>query len=94
MIGEVKEEIMTELERGLDLLVEQRRRRREIMKMIQRMTPIFPRNQCSQNERYFQYAWGHLIVLLLQEEMQEEETLLQKEKLTSGRLKLDRTFSE
>ena len=45
LIEEVKEEIMTELERGIDLLVEQRKKRRETMKMIQMMTPIFPKNQ-------------------------------------------------
>ena len=85
---------MIELERDLDLLVVQRIKRRGTMKRIQMMTPIFPRSQGNLNERYFPYVLDHFIVTLLQEEMQEEETLLQKEKLTSERLKLVHTFSE
>ena len=94
LIGGMIEKTATKQERSLDLLVEQRRTRKEIMKLIQKMTPIFPRDQGNQNERYFQYALGYLTVMLLQEEMQEEETLLQKERPISERLKPAHIFNE
>ena len=94
LIEEMKEKATIEQDRGLNLLVDQKKTRKEIMNMIQKTTLISPRDQDSQNVRYFQFVLDHLIVTLLQVEMQEVGTLLRKVKLTSMNLKLVHTFSE
>ena len=89
----MKDETRTEQEKDLDLLVRQRRTVKEIMKMIPKMIPIFPKGQGNLSARYFQSILDHLNVMSLQVETREVEILPRREKLTSMRLKLTLTYN-